>query len=154
MRLTRDQGGPRRLKFGGGWRAVLAMGTLGAGLAACDRPTSPEPPGGGRTIDLDYAYFAANVEPILQSRDCSTSGCHGGQGAGMLLLSGGSNPEADFNNVLNHTRPWAPATSPLLLKPLAVGAGGMVHGGGDIFADTTVTDYRTVLRWIAGEREP
>jgi hypothetical protein len=128
------------------------MGTLGAGLAACDRPSAPEPPGGGRTIDLDYAYFATYVEPILQARTCSTAGCHGGQGSGMLLLSGGSNPEADFNNLLNHTRPWAPPTSPLLLKPLAAGAGGLVHGGGDIFADTTDTDYRTVLRWIAGER--
>jgi len=130
------------------------MGTLGVGLAACDRPTSPEPPGGGRTIDLDYAYFATHVEPILQRRDCSTAGCHGGQGSGMLLLSGGLDPEADFTNILNHTRPWAPPTSPLLLKPLAVSAGGVVHGGGDIFADTNDADYRAMLGWIAGEREP
>ncbi len=71
----------------------------------------------------------------------------------MLLLSGGLNPHADFITVRPHTRPEAPATSPLLLKPLAESAGGLVHGGGDIFADTLDADYLTIRDWIAGARE-
>jgi len=72
----------------------------------------------------------------------------------MLLLSGGSDPEADFYTVRAHTRPWDPPSSPLLLKPLAVAAGGVVHGGGDIFADTTDADYQVIRAWIAGAKEP
>jgi hypothetical protein len=41
-----------------------------------------------------------------------------------------------------------PANSSLLLKPLAVGAGGQAHGGGDLFADTSDADYQTILAWI------
>jgi len=40
------------------------------------------------------------------------------------------------------------------LKPLAVGAGGVVHGGGEIFADTTDADYQVIRAWIAGAKEP
>jgi hypothetical protein len=42
----------------------------------------------------------------------------------------------------------------LLLKPLAPAAGGVVHGGGDIFADSLDADYRTLRAWIAGAKEP
>jgi len=87
------------------------------------------------------------------ARDCArTTGCHGGQGAGMLLLSGGADPEADYVAVRPHTRPWDPPSSPLLLKPLALSAGGIVHQGGTIFADTTDVDFRTIRDWIAGAR--
>lgn len=128
------------------------MGTLGVGLAACDGPVRVEPPGGGRRVDLDYAVFVRDVEPILSARGCSNAACHGGQGSGMLLLSNGSNPEADFVSIANHTYPWAPSQSPLVRKPLAVGAGGDVHGGGDIFADSLDADYRTLLQWIEAAR--
>ena len=151
----REKGGPRRPGFGEGWRAALATGTLVVGLAACDGPAQPQVPGGGRSLPLDYEFFSRHVEPILQSRDCTrTAGCHGGQGAGMLLLSDGSDPHADFVSAGPHTRPWDPPQSPLLRKPLAESAGGLVHGGGDIFPDTTDADYRTLLRWIGGATEP
>jgi hypothetical protein len=105
-------------------------------------------------LPLDYAFFAQHIEPVLQSRNCSTTGCHGGQGSGLMLLSGGTDPQADFTNVRPHTRPWDPPSSPLLLKPLAESAGGVVHGGGDVFADTTDADYRTLRLWIEGATEP
>jgi hypothetical protein len=147
-----NHGEPHRSGFVGGWRAALATGTLVVGLAACNAPVQPQPPGGGRELDLDYAYFVSHVEPIFEARDCTrTSGCHGGQGAGMMLLSGGSDPHADFITVLPLTRPWDPPSSPLLQKPLA---GVEVHGGGDIFADSTDADYRTILAWIAGAKAP
>lgn len=125
------------------------------GLAACNAPTRPEPPGGGPPLDLDFAYFVARVEPILTARNCTnTAGCHGGQGAGMLLLSGGIDVEEDYRSTRPHTRPWDPPASPLLRKPLAAAAGGVVHGGGEIFADTTDVDYQTIAAWIAGAVEP
>ena len=155
MRAGQRLGGPHRTAFGEGWRAALAIGALALGLAACNEPTRPAVPGGGRDWTLDEPYFAAHVDPIFVSRGCTkTAGCHGGQGAGMLLLSDGSNVHADFVTVRPHTRPEAPAASPLLLKPLAASAGGLVHGGGDIFADTLDTDYLTIYAWIAGAREP
>jgi hypothetical protein len=146
-------GGPHHSGFVEGWRAALAAGTLVVGLAACCGPTEPQLPGGGPSLPLDYPFFVARVEPILGQRDCTrTNGCHGGQGAGMMLLSGGGDPEADFVAVRPLTRPWNPPSSPLLLKPLALGAGGVVHGGGDIFADTTDADYVTIRDWIAGAK--
>ena len=124
------------------------------GLAACNGPVTPQPPGGGPTLDLDAAYFALHVEPIFTQRGCArTTGCHGGQGAGMLLLSGGTDVDEDFRSVLPHTRPWDPPSSPLLRKPLAAPYGGLVHGGGEIFADTTDVDYRTIRAWVAGATE-
>jgi hypothetical protein len=122
------------------------------GLAACNRPSAPLPPGGGVPLPLDYPSFVSRVEPIFQTRGCSTQACHGGQGSGQMLLSGGQSTLADFTAVSPLTRPLdAP---PLARKPLAVVAGGMVHGGGDIFADSTDADYRTLVRWIAGEKLP
>jgi hypothetical protein len=41
-----------------------------------------------------------------------------------------------------------PAGSKLLLKPLAVSAGGIQHLGGDIFPNTSDPDYLTILSWI------
>jgi hypothetical protein len=131
----------------------LVAAGLVAGLAACTAPSSPPPPGGGRTLDLDVPYFEVHVERVLGERGCArTTGCHGGQGAGMLLLSGGHNPSADYIAVTPHTRPWDPPSSPLLLKPLARAAGGGVHGGGEIFADTTDAGYQTIRNWIEGAR--
>ena len=57
---------------------------------------------------------------------------------------------ADFVAVLPHTRPWDPPTSPLLLKPLAAAAGGSVHQGGEMFADTSDAGYQVIRDWIAG----
>jgi hypothetical protein len=149
-----ESGGPRRHGFGEGWRAALATGTLVVGLAACDAPSEPQVPGGGRSLPLDRDVFAARVEPVLQARGCSNMACHGGQGAGMLMLSGGSDVDADFVNASPHTRPWEPPSSPLVRKPLAAAAGGLVHGGGVVFADTSDADYRTLLAWIAGGTAP
>ncbi len=41
-----------------------------------------------------------------------------------------------------------PTQSLLLLKPLAVAAGGVMHGGHDKFADTEDETYRDFLEWI------
>lgn len=122
--------------------------------AACDGPQEPGAPGGGHDVTLDYGIFVAAIEPILQQRGCSNLGCHGGQGSGELLLSGGTSPAADFLAVSGHVTPWDPPQSPLLRKPLAEIAGGAVHAGGEIFRDTTDPDYTTILDWITPEATP
>ena len=127
---------------------------LGACVGSCMGPEQPEAPGGGQEVILDYDTFVAEIEPILQQRGCSNSACHGDQGSGELLLSGGDVPEADFVAVRGHVTPREPARSPLLLKPLAEAAGGVVHGGGDIFSSTDDHDYQTMLDWIVPESMP
>jgi hypothetical protein len=131
---------------------VLAL-LVGSG-AACQGPQAPQAPGGGSELALDYALFLDEIEPILQERGCSASACHGNQGSGELLLTGGFNPEADFTAVRGHVTPWEPSASPLLRKPLAQTAGGDVHGGGDVFVDTSDADYRTLLEWLSAETTP
>ena len=127
---------------------------LGACVGSCMGPEQPEAPGGGQEVILDYDTFVAEIEPILQDRGCSNSACHGDQGSGELLLSGGDAPEADFLAVRGHVTPWDPTGSPLLRKPLAVDAGGVVHGGGDIFASTSDADYQLLLGWVTPETMP
>lgn len=103
---------------------------------------------------LDAAIFAQDIEPILQQRGCSNVACHGGQGAGELLLSAGLNVSADLLAVGGLVTTWQPQDSPLLRKPLAEAAGGVTHSGGDIFADAQDGDYQTLLSWISGEATP
>lgn len=124
---------------------------LALAVCACDGVQEPRVAGGGPDVHLDQAVFVDRVVPVLDRRGCDSVACHGGQGSGELLLSGGLDLEADFNAVAAFTTPWAVDSSPLLLKPLAVAAGGVVHGGGDIFADTLDVDYRALHEWIAGE---
>ncbi|UCE03599.1 MAG: hypothetical protein JSW67_05280 [Candidatus Latescibacterota bacterium] len=131
---------------------VLAL-LVGWG-AGCEGPQAPQAPGGGRELALDYAVFVDAIEPILQERGCSASACHGNQGSGELLLTGGLNPEADFTAVGGHVTPWEASASPLLRKPLAQAAGGDVHGGGDVFLDTSDADYRTLLQWLSAGSTP
>ncbi len=136
-------------------RGRLALGCLAlcAGFG-CGRAADPIAPGGGPEVELDYGVFAAEIEPILQQRGCSNLGCHGGQGSGQLLLSGGAFPEADFIAVGGHVTPWDPMQSPLLRKPLDVASGGLVHGGGAVFTDVSDPDYQTLLRWVTPEGSP
>ena len=133
----------------GGTIVVLLASWCGAG---CNGTSAPAPPGGGHEVHLDYGVFVQKIEPILNDRGCSNSACHGGQGSGELLLSGGNSPESDFIAVSGLVTPWEASASELLLKPLAVAAGGVEHGGGDIFADTTDEDYRTILAWVEAGR--
>ncbi len=141
------------------WRHGRLLHAVGAGLAlvwcwGCTSPQDPQPPGGGQPLPLDFAVFVEEIEPILQQRGCSNASCHGGQGSGELLLSGGSNPESDFLAVRGLVTPWEPELSPLLRKPLAESSGGEIHGGGDIFPDTNDVDYQTMLEWVTPEATP
>ena len=135
------------------WTPLLAVASIGL-LAGCQDATQPQVASGGRPIVLDEALFEQDIEPILQQRGCSNVACHGGQGAGELLLSGGLNVSGDFLAVSGLVTTWQPQDSPLLQKPLSESAGGAAHAGGDIFSDDQDADYQTLLSWIAGEVAP
>jgi len=131
------------------WAWWMVVGS--AALCGCRAATQPTPASGGVPTTLDAVMFAEDVEPILQRRGCSDVACHGGQGSGELMLSGGLNVDADLLAVSGLTTPWDPHDSPLLLKPLAEEAGGYTHGGGTIFASEADPDYQTMLRWLMTE---
>lgn len=112
---------------------------------------------------LDPAAFAASIQPILDARGCSQSGCHyrdqsnpntGGPGGSFRIFecSGGSCTSEELLANHDSTTGMAnisnPTSSKLLTKPLALSAGGVQHLGGDIFLSTADADYATILGWI------
>jgi hypothetical protein len=87
--------------------------------------------------------YATDVHPIWAARNCTA--CHGA--AGGLDLSG--NAAATFAAVTaGRVDVGNPPASLILTEPLAAGAGGTAHGGGDFFLDTMDADYQTILSWI------
>jgi len=139
--------------------AITAVSIAGLALATghgCDHPstTSPEPPGGGQSYALDFAVFESQVDPVLTAHGCDNLNCHGGGIRGTFELSpfDAKNVTFDFSQSRLQVNGADPAASALLLKPLAEGAGGAAHGGGEAFASTGDADYQTLLAWIeAGE---
>jgi hypothetical protein len=135
--------------------ASVATFALATG-SGCDRPstTAPEAPGGGQTFVLDYGVFASQVDTILTARGCDNLSCHGGGIRGTFELSPVDDKDVafDFAQARLQVNGTDPASSPLLMKPLAESAGGAAHGGGTSFASTDDPDYQAVLAWIeAGE---
>jgi hypothetical protein len=135
--------------------AALAASAAGIALAighGCDRPstTAPEPPGGGQAFVLNYQVFASQIDTILTARGCDDLSCHGGGIRGTFALSpAGDNDIAfDYSQSGMQVNGADPAASPLLMKPLAPGAGGSEHGGGTAFTSSDDPDYQTLLAWI------
>jgi hypothetical protein len=115
------------------------------------------------TPTLDCVTFQTSVNPIfdrnLSGTTCSASGCHaiGAASGGAFNLYPNALPNSPemqanflaakaFSNLAN------PVQSRLLLEPLA-GAQNTVgsHGGGDIFASTSDSNYQTIYGWIANQ---
>jgi hypothetical protein len=129
-------------------------------VAACG---NVDPGTNATTGELDQAVFAAAIQPILDARGCSQSGCHyrdksapntGGPGGSLRLFDCSGSSCTPEQVVANHDSASGmanipnPATSKLLTKPLAQSAGGIQHLGGDIFLSVTDADYLAVLAWI------
>ncbi|MEE8398927.1 MAG: hypothetical protein V3S89_07965 [Desulfobacterales bacterium] len=88
--------------------------------------------------------FVSDVYPIFSDRSCTI--CHD-SGHESMDLSGDA---PSTYTVVTDTRvdTPTPADSLILTKPLAEIAGGVSHGGGNRFTDTTDVDYQTILTWI------
>lgn len=124
---------------------------LPGALLGCVSPAAPPvPPSGGTSLHLDYASFAAGVEPILIAHGCDAEGdCHGGGIRGTLQLSPptAKNTRFDFDQVSLQVVAAHPDQSPILTEPLATTAGGSVHSV-KVFADTNDTEWRTLRAWV------
>lgn len=132
--------------------SMLAVLVLPGVVAGCSSPTAPPPaPGGGQVLVLDFTTFAETVEPALQRRGCDTGNdCHGGGIRGTLALSprDAKNVQYDFEQVSLQVSTLSPDSSRILLKPLAVEAGGSPHASKP-FASRADTDYVAIRAWIA-----
>ncbi len=83
--------------------------------------------------------------------------------AGMLALAAASyatagqqpKPTLDFEVVSKLVNPGDPATSRLLLHPLAPEGGGDVfHSGGRQFASKDDPAWKTLAQWVNGQQLP
>ncbi len=115
---------------------------------------------------LDYAFYKEAVEPIfLRNRggfvgsDTSCVACHTSQanaplGLQPLTLEDGNafwteeQSQQNFANVAMLVNPSDPASSRLLLAPLAPTAGGERHSGGIFWDSPDHSEYRVMAEWI------
>lgn len=148
---------------------VLASMVVSGALVACQDLSGPAPdpePG------LDEAFFRCRVQPIL-TKNCSMLACHG-DGARVyttfarsrLRLGGDERGRnaflSDAERAWNYRAAAAmidrerPDESPLVMKPLAVSAGGWFHGatrlegGLDVFDSREDGEWRVLSEWAHG----
>ena len=120
--------------------------------------------GSAEGIDLDaspadadsFSLFVDTVQPVLRAR-CAGSACHGSRIADLYIACGEDEDQRRWNFAitLQHVDEVA-VSSELLRRPLALGAGGVYHEGGDIFDNSDDPDYKTLLTWAedVAERRP
>jgi hypothetical protein len=120
--------------------------------------SQPKPP------PLDFEFFVRRVEPIfLDSRPSHTRCyvCHMESNNAFRLekLAPGSRSwsneqsRRNFETVSILVNPGDPATSRLLLHPLAPEAGGDVfHSGGRQFASKADPAWKTLAAWVNGAK--
>lgn len=142
-------------------RAVSLCALLGVFVVGC----GPAP----ATMDLpvgDDAFFRERVSPHLESR-CASAGCHGRPERPLSLYARGQHradpsrafldePLSDEELTENARRVAAFALgrsardSLAVQKPLAIAAGGVAHGGGDVFLDASDEGCRALIAWLDG----
>ena len=111
------------------------------------------------TTSQAYQDFKANVEPMLES-SCAYGSCHSSPQADMYLTcgQGGNDPDAEtaFNYAQVAGFVIGPPTDPtmvnvdqseILLRPLAIAAGGVSHTGGTFFQSRTDQTWLTWESW-------
>ena len=106
-----------------------------------------------------YQDFKANIEPMLES-SCASGSCHSSPQADMYLTCGQGGSDPDAETAFNYAQvagfvigPPADPTmvnidqSEILLRPLAVAAGGVSHTGGTFFASRTDDTWLSWESW-------
>lgn len=139
--------------------ATLALTAL-VGLGACEGPGLDPRPISLGPMDV----FASDVEPVLETR-CAQGGCHGRADRPFVLFAPGAHRldpsrlhlaealdpievETNARRLAVLADPAVPERSLALRKPLAVSAGGVHHGGGDVFPDRSDPGYLALRRWL------
>ena len=162
--------GQRVIQVPRGWAACVtmaaavflaALGLSGSMLAA---PAPPQAaPASAFPGPTDVDFFRKNIEPMfMRDRGGTMPGyaacvmCHTWQTSLRFRLEtpatdAGWTAEQSRRNFEFVTRvvdTAAPESSRLLVKPLAVGAGGMGHTGGTFWKSREDPEYQMVLKWI------
>lgn len=128
------------------------------GEGACSSTVSPGFDPAPYLAHPQFATFRDQVQPILDTggSNCNAGNCHGAPQADFYITCGDDDTQLAFN----FAQAWAfvadpPDQSQLLQVPLAVGAGGLYHSGGDHFASRDDADYETIRSWAeqVGELE-
>lgn len=151
--------------------AAAALAGCGGGSIFDNSSDVQNPPSaGGRK--LSFEYFQRCVQPIYEkvitgagggSNTCGSSGCHdtvAGTGGALRIVprpalvdSTAVAPDVvresemfrNFFSSQGVTVIGAPTASRLFQKPLLL---NILHGGGQIFADETDTNAKTIAYWI------
>jgi hypothetical protein len=143
-----------------GGRTIAAAAVLVL-AAAGDAGADPKP----KPV-LDFEFYKVRVEPIfLQKRSGHTRCyvCHVESNNALHLekLPAGQNAwtreqsHRNFEVVSTLVNPGDPATSRLLLHPLAPEAGGDVfHSGGRQFATKDDPAWKSLAQWVNGQQLP
>ncbi len=98
--------------------------------------------------NANFQNFKDKVQPIFQAHGCRSSNCHGAPQSDFYITCGDDDNQAAFN----FSQAWSFVNNPvedsqILRVPLAVGAGGRGHTGGDQFSSTDDADYKTIRDW-------
>lgn len=156
-------------------KTMLASAVAAAMLMACGGGNPPDvvntPGGGGQ--NLSFVYFQKCVNPVLVAQlalpaggtgSCAASGCHdnvngtGGafrmrESATAVDLSTTSTDDArlsemyrNFFSAQGSSVIGSPTSSKMLTKPLVQ---GVLHGGGQIFADANTPEAQRIAYWIS-----
>ena len=100
----------------------------------------------------ELARFRDQIQPILDTdeggKGCSAGDCHGAPQSDFYITCG----DDDAQLAYNFSQAWAFVDDPvgqsqLLQVPLAVGAGGGPHTGGDQFTSRDDPAYTTIQAW-------
>jgi hypothetical protein len=138
-------------------RAALALVIA----AACGGVASD----GERPVgELDGEVYARDVHPILEAR-CATLDCHGVDDRPLRLYAEtglrvrddlrdlpieGAELEANVRAIQAIDPGADPSATLFVRKPLAPGAGGLAHEGGDVWANRDEPQLVCILAWLAG----
>jgi hypothetical protein len=109
---------------------------------------------------LDYETYKKNVEPVFLQKRAGHARCvvcHEANNSAFRLqpLSEGTTKwteeqsRKNFESVSHLVTPGDPATSKLLIHPLAPEAGGdKFHGGGRQFASKNDPEWKAIAAWV------
>ena len=113
---------------------------------------------------LDYDFFKSRVEPVFLKKRAGHTRCyvcHAESNNAFRLerLDQGAKAWSEeqsrrnFAAVSMLVTPGDPATSRLLMQPLAPEAGGNVfHSGGRQFSSKQDPDYQALVQWVSGAK--
>jgi hypothetical protein len=120
------------------------------GFGPCSTALRPDvEPFLGQATGATYDAYVSDVQPILAER-CSFGSCHGSSQSDFYLTCGDSAEQLQHNFVIAKSFVSADTDrSELLLRPLAVKAGGVNHSGGDIWTSTSDDEFETLRGWAA-----